>query len=102
MAKAKWYVQASIYLLVAVVLSLGIVAVPGNILADGVTILFEDFEGGLPGNWTVVDNGATCLHTCCHNWTDSDPCARGPLDGCSGIFMIADSDCCFASPMMDT
>ena len=40
MAKAKWY-QALLYLLVAVVLSLGVVAVPGNALADGGAILFE-------------------------------------------------------------
>jgi hypothetical protein len=69
-------------------LSLGIVVVPSNILADGeVTIFSEDFEGGLPGDWTVIVN-KNC------GWRDDDPGSRGALDGCSGIFMIADSAWC--------
>jgi hypothetical protein len=109
MAKAKWYRQAPVYLLVAVVLSLGVVAVPSNILADGKGTFFsEDFEGGLPGDWAVVYNPVTCVHpnttACCPYWTDDDPCNQTALDGCSGTFMIADSDCCWPSggAFMDT
>lgn len=103
MAKAKWYAQAPVYLLAALVLSLGIVVVPSNILADGeVTFFSEDFEGGLPGDWTVVDNGLGCQLNPCPSWTDSDPCGQGAKDGCSGIFMIADSDCCWPLTTMDT
>jgi len=95
MSKTKWY-QTPVYLLLALVLSLGIVVVPSNILADGeVTIFLEDFEGGLPGDWTV-DTAAGC------DWTDDDPGARGACDGCSGRFMIADSDYCNPSVCMNT
>jgi hypothetical protein len=104
-AKAKWYAQALAYLLVAVVLSLGVMAVPGNVVADGgATFFSEDFEGGLPADWAVVYNPVTCVHpnttACCPYWTDSNPCNRTA----EGTFMIADSDCCWPSggAFMDT
>lgn len=95
MIKTKWYAKL-LYLLVAVVLSLALLAVPGNILGDGVTILFEDFDGGLPDSWTVVNNAGDCV------WRDDDPEGRGPLDGCDGTFMIADSDYCGIFSYMNT
>ena len=61
-----------------------------------VTIFSECFEGGLPGDWTVINNGGDCV------WRDDDPEGRGPLDGCSGTFMIADSDWCGEESFMDT
>jgi hypothetical protein len=64
--------------------------------AGQVTIFSECFEGGLPGDWTVVNNGGDCV------WQDDDPDGRGPLDGCSGTFMIADSDWCGPGSFMDT
>jgi hypothetical protein len=100
MSKTKRYAKP-IYVMVALalVLSLAMVALPmrSSILADGeVTFFSEDFEGGLPGDWTVVNNGGHCV------WRDDDPCGRTPLDGCSGIFMIADSECCGYVGYMDT
>jgi hypothetical protein len=105
MIETKWHAKP-LYLLIALVLSLGIMAVPSNILADGeVTFFSEDFEGGLPGNWTVVDNGCNCTRSpgyCCPNWTHTDPCGLGAGCNCSGIFMLADSNCCWPEPPMDT
>ena len=87
MSKRKWYAKA---FCLSVFLAVALVAVPmaGEAEADGeVTIFSEDFEGGLPGDWTVVTT-AGC------DWKDDDPGTRGAYDGCSGIFMIADSECC--------
>jgi hypothetical protein len=64
--------------------------------AGQVTIFSECFEGGLPGDWTVINNGGDCV------WRDDDPQGWGPLDGCSGTFMIADSDWCGSGSYMDT
>jgi len=49
--------------------------------------LQEDFESGLPGDWTVIDGGSTT-----DTWTDTNPSGRTPTGGCDGTFMIADSD----------
>lgn len=90
MSKTKRYQPIYLLIALALVLSLGIVAAPmvGTVGADGeVIILAEDFEGGLPGDWTVIVN-KNC------GWRDDDPGSRGALDGCSGIFMIADSGWC--------
>jgi hypothetical protein len=98
MSKTKRYEPIYLLIALALVLSLGIVAAPmvATVGADGeVTILAEDFEGGLPGDWTV-DTAAGW------DWRDDDPKSRGPLDGCSGIFMIADSEWCGPSPMNTT
>lgn len=52
------------------------------------TVFFdEDFESGLPGDWTVIDGGTTT-----DTWTDTNPGGRTPQGGCAGTFMIADSD----------
>jgi len=95
MSKRKWYAKA---FSLSVFLAVALVAVPmaGEAQADGeVIILAEDFEGGLPGDWTVVVN-KNC------GWRDDDPGSRGALDGCSGIFMIADSQLCGPFFDMDT
>ncbi|MDH5363769.1 MAG: hypothetical protein OEW82_01175 [Dehalococcoidia bacterium] len=92
MSKRKWYAKA---FSLSVFLAVALVAVPmaGEAQADGeVTIFSEDFESGLPGDWTVVTT-AGC------DWRDDDPGARGPWDGCSGIFMIADVNICGGVPM---
>jgi len=47
----------------------------------------EDFEYGLPTNWTVINGGNTD-----DTWTDTNPGERIPEGGCRGTFMIADSD----------
>jgi len=92
MAEPKCYAQL-IHLLIALLLalSLGIAALPtaGIVEANGepTTFFTENFEGGLPGDWTVL------THQGC-DWRDDDPGGRGALDGCSGTFMIADSDWC--------
>ncbi|MFO7676944.1 MAG: choice-of-anchor J domain-containing protein, partial [Thermoplasmatota archaeon] len=49
--------------------------------------LDEDFEGGLPADWTVIVGGTTN-----DTWTDTNPGGRTPQGGCAGTFMIADSD----------
>jgi hypothetical protein len=49
--------------------------------------LNEDFEAGLPVEWTVIDGGTTA-----DTWTDTNPGGRTPQGGCAGTFMIADSD----------
>ncbi len=76
---------------------------PGNILADGEGTFFsEDFEGGLPLDWAVVSVYVPCDIDWCSYWTDSNPCNRTAYDGCSGIFMIADSRCCDPDEVMLT
>ncbi len=61
---------------------------PGYELVAGGASYSEDFNGGLPGDWTVANNGGDCV------WVDNDPYPRGNLTGGSGGFMIADSDYC--------
>jgi len=106
MAIFRTWKGLAILVSLALVLALGAVAVPmtNSILANGeVTFFSEDFEGGLPGDWTVVNNGGFCTQVSCPTWTDSDPCSRTALDGCSGIFMIADYLCCgYPTSYMDT
>jgi len=55
-----------------------------------------DFDAGIPGTWTVVNNGGSCV------WTDTDPEGRTNLTGGSGTFAIADSDNCGSGTTMDT
>jgi hypothetical protein len=100
MSKKKWYSKAIHPLIaLALVLSLGIVAVPmaGTAEAAGeVTFFSEYFEGGLPGDWVVVNNGGACI------WDVDNPMLRPPLGGCSGLFMLADSEACGPGTSMDT
>jgi subtilisin family serine protease len=66
----------------------GACAAPGYQL-NRTLLLAEDFDAGIPGSWTVVDNvGNGCV------WRDDDPGARGNMTGGSGPFAVADSDRC--------
>jgi hypothetical protein len=91
MSKIKWYSKPIYHLIaVALVLSPGLVAVPmaGIVGAAGeVTFFSEDFQGGLPASWVVTKNEGFAW-----GWQDDDPGGKGALGGCSGTFMIADSD----------
>ena len=63
------------------------------------TLLQEDFEGVFPPtDWTVINNGGTCV------WTRNDafPSARPNYAGGSGFCADADSDKCGSSTTMDT
>ncbi|MCK4255263.1 lamin tail domain-containing protein, partial [candidate division WOR-3 bacterium] len=51
------------------------------------TIFFEDFEDGIPCDWTIVDgygDGVT--------WSVDNPGGQDEEGGCSGLFPICDSD----------
>ncbi|MCZ7586142.1 MAG: immune inhibitor A [Deltaproteobacteria bacterium] len=71
---------------IATVLMLSLAAIPA---AHAATIFTEDFSGGIPGDWSVVDNlsgGAV--------WRDDDPGDRATENAwaqISGGFAIADS-----------
>ena len=69
---------------------------PGYELVVGGASFGESFDAGLPGDWTVVNNGGSCV------WTDANPGARSNLTGGSGTFMIADADNCGSGTSMDT
>lgn len=88
------------YLLIALalVLSLGIVAVPmaGTAGSNGeVTLLEEDFNSG-PGTWEMLNFGGGCT------WDTENPRPRPGFDGCSGTFMMADSEDCGTGMSMNT
>lgn len=51
-------------------------------------VLFEKFEAGIPGTWTVIDNSSGS----CGVWQSNDAGGRGNLTGGSGGFAIVDSD----------
>jgi hypothetical protein len=53
------------------------------------TIFFEDFESGLPGDWTTDDVDGDGFV-----WTDTNPGGRVPRAGsnCDGTFMVCDED----------
>ena len=69
---------------------------PGYMTTAAVGGLAEDFNAGIPGFWSVVNNGGDCV------WRDDDPYPRGNLTGGSGDFVIADSDYCGIGSIMDT
>jgi len=50
-------------------------------------LLFEKFEAGIPGTWTIVDNSSGS----CGVWQSNDAGGRGNLTGGSGDFAIVDS-----------
>jgi len=59
-------------------------------------VVYEDFEGGIPGDWPIIDNGGDCV------WTTTDIVARTNYTGGSGIAATADSDDCGSGTTMDT
>jgi N-acetylneuraminic acid mutarotase len=69
---------------------------PGYSFDTFTLLLNEDFESGIPGNWTVVDNIGSCV------WRDDDPGSRGNMTGGAGLFTIADSDFCGSGTSTDT
>jgi hypothetical protein len=67
---------------------LAVCSAPGYELSR-TELITEDFDAGIPVNWSVVNNiGSDCV------WRDDDPGGRGNSTGGSGIFAIADSDDC--------
>ena len=50
-------------------------------------VINEDFEGGIPGDWTIIDGGAST-----DTWTDTNPSGLTAAGGCAGIFVSFDSD----------
>ncbi len=76
-----------------------------TVVTDTVTVvpcwslLTEDFEGAFPpANWSVVNNGGTCV------WTRNDAfaTARPNYAGGQGFCADADSDKCGSGTTMDT
>jgi uncharacterized repeat protein (TIGR01451 family) len=57
-------------------------------VVDPTPLVTTDFDTGIPGDWSVVNNGGACV------WTDTNPGGRANLTGGSGTFAIADSDDC--------
>ncbi|HEX4826058.1 MAG TPA: proprotein convertase P-domain-containing protein [Candidatus Polarisedimenticolaceae bacterium] len=55
------------------------------------TALQEDFSGGIPATWTVVDGGTGGLAGA-NTWTTANPGARSPAPPISNPFAIVDSD----------
>ena len=49
---------------------------------------YENFNSGLPQNWTIIDGPGTPDGK---TWTDTNPGGRTSIDWCDG-FMIVDSD----------
>jgi len=68
----------------------------GKLSADYVQIISEDFEDGWAAaasrGWSIVDAGDNPGEQAAQTWTDADPGELGAVDGCSGTFMIVDSD----------
>ena len=50
------------------------------------SLLCEGFDGGLPGDWVVLDNAASGAE-----WRFDDPGGRGNQTGGDGVFAIADA-----------
>ncbi|MBW2638574.1 MAG: thrombospondin type 3 repeat-containing protein [Deltaproteobacteria bacterium] len=69
-----------------VVLIIGILA--AGIPSFAADVLYEKFEAGIPGTWTIVDNRSGS----CGVWQSNDAGGRGNLTGGSGDFAIVDSD----------
>ena len=69
-----------------VVLIIGILA--AGIPSFAADVLFEKFEAGIPGIWTIVDNSGGS----CGVWQSNDAGGRGNLTGGSGGFAIVDSN----------
>ena len=82
MARFRMWKRLSILVVVALLLSLYVVAVPAAETVAAETVIFsEDFEGGLPGDWYVYTAKGW-------GWLPGSGDAR---DGCAGTYMIADS-----------
>lgn len=60
------------------------------------TVLYEEFEGGIPFDWTIVENIGSCL------WSVNDPFFIPNYTGGGGLTAIANSDGCGPETMMDT
>ncbi len=69
-----------------VVLIIGILA--AGIPSFAADVLYEKFEAGIPGTWTIVDNSSGS----CGVWQSNDAGGRGNLTGGFGGFAIVDSD----------
>lgn len=69
-----------------VVLIIGILA--AGIPSFAADVLYEKFEAGIPGTWTIVDNRSGS----CGVWQSNDAGGRGNLTGGPGGFAIVDSD----------
>jgi len=64
--------------------SLAVALLAGTAWGQG---FYEDFEGGIPGSWTLDDYYGSPM-----NFTTSDAGGRGNITSGSGLFAIADSD----------
>ena len=60
------------------------------------TFIDEDFNSGIPGTWSVVNNGGDCV------WTDNGVTGRTNYAGGDGLCAIADADDCGSGTTMDT
>jgi len=68
---------------------------------EGTYLLKEDFSGGIPPTWTVVDGG-TCSGLPVRTWNTENPCHRSIGWPFKEPFAIADSECAgFWCGMMD-
>jgi hypothetical protein len=59
-----------------------------RVIVGGTTLLSENFSGGIPGTWTVVD-GFSDTYT----WTTSNPCDSTIPSPFAGLWAMVDSDC---------
>ncbi|MEM2582962.1 MAG: choice-of-anchor J domain-containing protein, partial [Candidatus Thermoplasmatota archaeon] len=58
-------------------------------------LLEEDFENGIPSDWTIENGGTTAYYPGTNipaTWTDQNPGHRVPAGGCRGKFAIVDND----------
>ena len=69
-------------------------AVAGEVIPEGGVALFEDFESGLPGTWSVVDGFGDAWTWYVDNATDPQGCTNtDPESPIAGNWMAIDSDC---------
>jgi subtilisin-like proprotein convertase family protein len=80
----------------------GVSQVIGRIIPGGGTALSEDFEGGLPVGWTVVDGLEDGNTWFVDNATDPSGCSNtDPNPPLAGNWMAVDSDCTGSGVPMD-
>jgi hypothetical protein len=63
-----------------------------GVVPPPILLLNEDFSGGIPATWTVVDGG-TCSGLPVRTWNATNPCGRSIGSPFATPFAIADSDC---------
>jgi subtilisin-like proprotein convertase family protein len=71
----------------------------GTILPGSGTALNENFSGGIPSTWTIIDGGSGGGSAA--TWTTANPCSRTATYPIVTPFAIVDSDCAGSSATQD-